>query len=459
MAKNDRLTRDKMKLSLFASHYHLAGWRHPNAYSNMSSDIQPWIDVAQKLERAKFDMLFVADAASLSYFDTPQAFERSSGGGRFAPIVLCSALAMVTTHLGLVSTMSTSYAQPYDVARELASLDLLSKGRAGWNVVTGSVAADAKQYGDAEAVRRPERYARGEEFVDVALALWGSIEPGAFPQNRETGIFADLKKVHAIAHHGKYYSVSGPLSVSPSPQGRPVLVQAGQSQDGRDFASRIAEVIFTAWSEFDMAKRFYDDIKSRAAARGRDPGSIKILPGVRIIVGRTAAEAREKEEYLNSLLDMELCRRRAVSSIAEGGAGIDLGKYPLDTPFSDLPDEVTKSVKGRAENHLAMALKYNLTLRDIIIRAATNNAHFTVSGTASDIVDQMEYWFEGGAADGFNVMCGYLPDSLDDVIEFVIPELQRRGLFRHEYEGRTLRENLGVPMAAIPPQTDSALQA
>ena len=459
MAAINRDARENMKLSLFASHYHLAGWRHPRAYSDMSSDIAPWVEIAQKLERARFDMLFIADAASLNYFDTPQAFERSAGGGRFAPIVLCSALAMATKHLGLVSTMSTSYAQPYDTARELASLDLLSKGRAGWNVVTGAVSADARQYGDEEQVRRPERYARGEEFVDVALALWNSIEPGAFPQNRETGIFADITKVHKIDHRGKYYSVSGPLSVSPSPQGRPVLVQAGQSQDGREFASRIAEVIFTAWSEFDMAKRFYDDIKSRAAARGRDPRYLKILPGVRIIVGRTAAEAREKEEYLNSLLDIELCRRRAVSGIVDGGAGIDLSKYPLDAPFPDLPTEVRAVFKGRAENHLAMARKYNLTLRDILIRSATTNMHFTVSGTPADIVDQLEYWFEGGAADGFNVMCGYLPDSLDDVIEFVIPELQRRGLFRREYEGNTLRENLGIPLAAIPPQTQSTCVA
>jgi alkanesulfonate monooxygenase SsuD/methylene tetrahydromethanopterin reductase-like flavin-dependent oxidoreductase (luciferase family) len=255
----------------------------------------------------------------------------------------------------------------------------------------------------------------------------------------------------------KYYSVAGPLTVSPSQQGRPVLVQAGQSQEGREFAARIAEVIFTAWTEFDMAKRFYSDMKSRAAAKNRDPNSIKILPGERIILGRTAAEAEEKKAYLDSLLDIDVCIERAVSGIADGNTGIDLSKYPLDAPFPDLPDEVTSILSGRSENHIAKARKYNLTLRDVVILSATTNMHFTVRRTASDIADQLEHWFENGAADGFNIMCSYLPDSLDDLIELVIPELQRRGLFRCEYEGATLRENLGIPLATIPPQAQPAL--
>jgi FMN-dependent oxidoreductase (nitrilotriacetate monooxygenase family) len=358
---------------------------------------------------------------------------------------------MATSHLGLVSTVATSYKAPYDVAREVASLDLVSQGRAGWNVVTGVNAADAAQYGGAGYDRRAERYARGEEFVDVVLALWASIAPGAFPADKDSGLHADLSKIHAVDHHGKYYSVAGPLTVSPSRQGRPVLVQAGQSEDGREFAARIAEVIFTAWTEFDMAKRFYTDMKSRAAAKNRDPDAIKILPGARIILGRTAAEAEEKEAFLDSLLDIDVCIERAVSGLADGNRGIDLSKYPLDAPFPDLPEEVTSILSGRSENHIAMARKYNLTLRDIVIRSATTNMHFTVRGSPADIADQLEQWFEGGAADGFNVMCSYLPDSLDDFIELVIPELQRRGLFRREYEGTTLRENLGIGLAPIPP--------
>ena len=440
----------QMKLGLFANHYHMAGWRHPNAYSNMKTDVSAWVDVARKLEQSRFDFLFFADAVSMGYFDDPLAFVKCPFGGGFEPTSLCAALSMTTTHLGLIATASTSYSQPYDVARKFASLDMLSGGRSGWNVVTSIVASDARQYGEKDLIHRDERYARAEEYVDVVLALWDSIEPGAYPADRESGDYADLGKIHRIDHRGKYFSVEGPLSTSPSPQGRPILVQAGQSQDGREFASRIADVIFTAWTEFDMAKRFYGDMRSRAEAKGRDPDTMKILPGVRIIPGRTAAEVEEKEAYLNSLLDMDLARRRALSGIADGGAGIGLGKYPLDAPFPDLPGEVTTLLSGRSENHLAIARKYNLTLRDILIRSATSNMHFTVKGTASDIVDQLEHWFHGGAADGFNVMCGFLPDSLDDVIELVVPELRRRGLFRQEYEGTTLRENLGIPLNLVP---------
>jgi FMN-dependent oxidoreductase (nitrilotriacetate monooxygenase family) len=421
----------------------------------MSTDVAPWVELAQKLERAKFDALFIADSASLAFLDNPKVFERSPFGTKIEPLLLCSALAMATKHLGLVSTVATSYKAPYDVAREVASLDLVSKGRAGWNVVTGVNAADAAQYGGEGYGRRADRYARGEEFVDVVLALWASIEPGAFPADKVSGLHADLSKIHAVNHHGKYYSVAGPLTVSPSPQGRPVLVQAGQSEEGRAFASRIAEVIFTAWTEFDMAKRFYTDMKSRAAALGRDPDAIKILPGARIILGRTAKEAEEKEAFLDSLLDIDVCIERAVSGLADGNRGIDLRKYPLDAPFPDLPEEVTSILSGRSANHLAMARKYNLTLRDIVIRSATTNMHFTLRGSPIDIADQLEQWFEGGAADGFNIMCSHLPDSLDDFIELVIPELRRRGLFRREYEGTTLRENLGIPLAAIPPQPQS----
>ena len=456
MAGTGQQPQRQMKLSLFAGHYHMAGWRHPKAYRDMSTNVASWVEIAQKLERAKFDALFIADSASLAFFDNPKVFERSPFGSKIEPLLLCSALAMATKHLGLVSTVATSYKSPFDVAREVASLDLVSNGRAGWNVVTGVSAADAAQYGSDEYGRRAERYARGEEFVDVVLALWASIEPGAFPADKESGLHAALGKIHRVDHRGKYYSVAGPLTTSPSPQGRPLLVQAGQSAEGREFAARIAEVIFTAWTEFDMAKRFYSDMKSRAAARNRDPDSIKILPGARIILGRTAAEAEEKEAFLDSLLDIDVCIERAISGIADGNTGIDLRNYPLDAPFPDLPEEVTSILSGRSENHLAMARKYNLTLRDIVIRSATTNMHFTVRGSPKDIVDQLEHWFEDGAADGFNIMCSYLPDSLDDFIELVIPELQRRGLFRREYEGTTLRENLGIPIAAIPPKTQPA---
>jgi len=447
-----------MKLGLFANHYHMAGWRHPNAY-DLKGDVWGWVKVAQKLEAAKFDFLFFPDAVSMGYLDDPVAFNASSFSGAFEKTSLIAALSMVTKTLGLIQTSSTSFSNPYDMARVAASLDTISQGRTGWNVVTSNVASDALQYGDRPLTDRTERYARAEEYLDVVLALWGSVEPDAYPMNRQTGQYADISKVHKINHHGTFFSVEGPLTANPSPQGRPVIVQAGQSHDGREFAARVAEVVFTAWSEFDMAKDFYDDVKSRVVAKGRDPAALAILPGARIILGRTREEAEEKEAYLNSMLNMDMCLRRAVSGLTDGGTGIDLSRYPLDGPVPDLSNEQGVRLSGKAANHLEVARRQNLTLREFAIKTATSNVHFTASGTASDIADKMEAWFTGGACDGFNVMCAFLPDSLDDFNELVIPELQRRGLFRTEYEGKTLRENLGIPLRPVPARITPVLAA
>ena len=448
----------QMKLSAFASgtgNYHVAGWRHPDSYVDTTSNFQRWIEHARKLEAAKFDMMFIADSASPTFYDEdPELFARTPLADRFEPITWLSALATVTTHLGLAATLATSYKPPYDVARQMASLDLLSGGRAAWNIVTGVDAGDASQYGDEEFIKLGKRYERGEEFTDVVLALWNSIEPDAYLRDKQSGIYADPTKIHQINHKGKYYSVRGPLSVGPSPQGRPILVQAGQSEEGRALASRVAEVIFTAWSAFDMAKKYYDDIKSRAAARSRNPAGIKILPGVRISVGRTEAEANEKEDYLNSLIDLKPALARLMMGLCDGNRGIDLTKYDLDKPFPELPPDVALS--GRSANHIAVAIREQLTLREVLIRSSNSNMHFTVKGTPSHVVDQLEYWFKNGAADGFNILGGYIPGSFDDIIELVLPELRRRGLFRTEYAGTTLRENLGVPLDPVPTQTSAA---
>ena len=444
----------QMKLSVFASgtgNYHVAGWRHPESYIDTTSNFTHWIEHARKLEAAKFDMLFVADSVSPSFFNEPrEIFARTPLADRFEPVTWLSGLATVTKHLGLAATLTTSYKQPYEVARQMGSLDVMSGGRAGWNIVTGADAADAAQFGDSDYARVADRYARGEEFVDVVLALWNSVAPDAFRRDKQSGIYTDPDKIHAINHKGKYYSVKGPLSIGPSPQGRPVLVQAGQSEEGRALASRVAEVIFTAWGTFDLAKKFYDDIKSRAAARNRNPDGIKVLPGVRITVGRTEAEANEKENYLNSLIDLVPSMARLNMSITDGSRGIDLSGYPLDEPFPELPAGI--ALKGRAANLIAVARQENLTLRQVLIRSSNSNLHFTVKGTPTQVVDQLEHWFRNGAADGFNVLCGYMPGSIDDIIEMVLPELRRRGLFRTEYEGITLRENLGVPLDPIPAQ-------
>jgi len=444
----------QMKLSVFAcgiGHYHIAGWRHPEGYPDLSTNIWRWVELVKKAEDAKFDFLFVPDVAGASFFDTPDIFERSPLSDRIEPMTLLSALAMVTKHLGLVSTMATSYKPPYDVARQMASLDLISGGRSGWNIVTGTDSLDAAQYGDDGFGQRNERYARGEEFADVVVALWESVQQGAFPRDRASGVYANLEKIHTIDHKGKYYSVKGPLSIDRSPQGRPILVQAGQSEEGRTFAARVAEVIFTAWSEFEMGRKFYTDMKSRAAAMNRNPDCLKVMPGVRIIVGKTESEANEKEKQLDSLIDLKLAMGKLVMGLSDSTRGIDLSKYPLDEPFPDLSkDPAVGPLSGRSANHLEMARKHNLTLREVLIRSSNSNMHFTVKGTPTQVVDQLEHWFKDGAADGFNILSGYMPGSLDDVITFVLPELRRRGLFRTEYEGRTLRENLGISLDPIP---------
>jgi FMN-dependent oxidoreductase (nitrilotriacetate monooxygenase family) len=441
-----------MKLSSFAAgtgNYHVAGWRHPQSYTDTTTNFDRWIAHARKLEHAKFDMLFIADSIGPSFFhEPPEIFARSPLADRFEPVTWLAGLATVTQHIGLAATVTTSYTQPYDVARQMASLDMMSRGRAGWNIVTGADAHDAAQYGDTAYERIADRYARGEEFVDVVLALWNSVQPDAFPRNKASGLYADPGRIHAINHKGRYYSVKGPLSIGPSPQGRPVLVQAGQSAEGRALTSRVAEVVFTAWGTFDLAKKYYDDIKGRAAALNRNPDGIKILPGVRITVGRSEAEAHEKEDYINSLIDLVPSMARLNMSLADGSRGIDVSRFPLDEPFPEMPPGAV--LKGRAANLIEMARREKLTLRQVLIRSSNSNLHFTVKGTAAQIVDQMEHWFKNGACDGFNILGGYMPGTIDDIIALVLPELRRRGLFRTAYEGRTLRENLGIPLDPIP---------
>jgi FMN-dependent oxidoreductase (nitrilotriacetate monooxygenase family) len=455
MANSDSNLPRLMKLAVLTrgnSNYHAGGWRLPDSYADAGSNFERWVELARKIESAKFDMLFVADAIGPLEFDRHHVFARSPNADRLEPLTLLSALSAVTKRLGLAATVATSYKPPYDLARQVASLDLISHGRAGWNIVTGVIPADAAQYGDEGHAPPAERYVRGEEYVDVVTALWASVEPDAFPRNKESGIYADPDKVHFINHKGKYYSVKGPLSVGPSPQGRPILIQAGQSDDGRALSSRVADVIFTAHSSFERAREFYSDVKQRAAAFGRDPEAVKILPGVMIIVGRTAKEAEEKQAQLNSWIDIVA----GLARMQVGLPGIDLAQYPLDEPFPELPPAAMAS---RGINYVDMARRENLTLRQVVLRGAASNAHWIIKGTAVQIVDQLEHWFTGRAADGFNLLCSSLPAAIDDIIELVLPELRCRNLFRTEYEGRTLRENLGIPVAPIPRQRQNSAES
>jgi FMN-dependent oxidoreductase (nitrilotriacetate monooxygenase family) len=439
------MAKRQMRLSAFtpASSYHQAGWRHPNADLTVYDDFSRWVTIAKKLEAAKFDMIFIADTASPSKADQPEVFARLAGGDQFEPMTLLAALSGHTTHLGLAGTIPTSYRPPYDAARELLSLDRISRGRAGWNIVTGISPDDGAQYADQIHPPQSERYLRGEEFVDVVLKLWASIEPGAYPRNKQTGVFKDVEKIHLINHVGKYYNVRGPLTGTASPQGRPVTVQAGQSEDGRALAARVAEAVFTAQSTFEQAKAFRDDIRSRAAAFGRNPDHLKLLPGVIMVVGESRQEAEDKWAEMDSLLDT----KAAMAALQLNLKGVDLSAYALDEPFPEVPAE---AVISRGSTLVEAARRENLTLRQVLIRSAGANAHFTLKGTAKDVADELQHWFEGGACDGFNVQTAVSPVSLDDILEKIVPELQHRGLFRTEYEFTTLRENLGIPADPIP---------
>lgn len=443
------MNKRQIKLSAFCAgsgSYHQAGWRHPASNPHYGSDFSLWIDIARKLEAAKFDMLFVADLISPASAAQPELFPYSSDANRFEPMTWLAGLIAHTTHLGLAATIATSYRPPYDVAREVASLDLMSGGRAAWNIVTGISPEDATQYADQQFPPPEERYARGEEFVDIVLKLWASVERGAYPCDKQTGVYTDQSKVHLINHVGRYFRVRGPLNVAPSPQGRPLLVQAGQSEEGRRLASRVGEAVFTAQATFEQAKAFYDDIRGRAATRGRNPDHVKIMPGCMIIVGDSRQEAEDKWGEINERVDL----RPAMTRLQMALKFIDLTAYPLDGPFPELPPE---AVVSRGINHLEAAKREGLTLREVLIRSSGSNAHFTCKGTGKDVVDQLQHWFEDGACDGFNLLTAVMPASLDDMIQTVVPELRHRGLFRTDYEGTTLRENLGIPTDSIPLQS------
>lgn len=433
---------DKLKLAVFMmgdSNYHVGGWRHPDAAADAAVDFNRWRQFARILEDAKFDMLFLADSPGIPGFDNKEALRGSSKSERFEPFTLLSALATVTERLGLAATGTTTYSEPYNLARITASVDLLSGGRAAWNVVTGGSADDARHFGLDKPVPSQERYARGEEFVDVVLALWDSVEPEAFPRDKAAGVYTDPSRLHAIDHVGKHYSVRGPLSISPSPQGRPILVQAGQSEEGRELAARIADVVFGATFSLEAGKAFYADIKRRAERKGRNPDHIKIMPGVSITVGVDEADILEKETRLHAFIDLDV----AMAQLSQYLGGQDLSNHALDDPA---PEFVANDARvSAASSFNAISRGGGLTLRELALRVASSRFHLALRGTPVQVADVMEQWFREGAADGFNLLPNIVPGSITDVVELVLPELRRRGLFREEYEGATLRENLGLP--------------
>ncbi len=418
---------------------HVAAWRHPGAYKESGTVFAHAVDIARTAERGKFDLLFLADSAAVSVFGSPEAKGRMGKTVKFEPITLLSALAAVTQNLGFVATCTSTYNAPYTLARQFASLDQISGGRGGWNLVTSNNEAEAFNHGRDAHVAHADRYDRAAEFAEVVLGLWDSWDEDAFIRDQESGVYFDPAKMHTLNHKGQHFQVRGPLNVARSPQGRPVLVQAGASDTGRDLAARLAEVVFTAQTTFEQAREFYGDVTNRLPRFGRTQQEMKILPGIYPVVGRTEAEAKEKFDVLQSLIHPSVGL-----SVLEHTIGVpNLSQYPLHGPVPDMGD--TNGPLSRQRLLLEAARRDNLTLWELCLLNAGPRGHLLTIGTPEQIADVMEHWFRNGACDGFNVMPAWLPGSLNDFVDMVIPELQRRGLFRTEYEGTTLRENLGLP--------------
>src|SRR5271156_6360134 len=415
---------------------HTAWWRYPGAYPDANFNFRHIARFAQTLERGKFDAFFMAD--HLALLNMPMnALKRSATTTSFDPLTLLPALAVVTEHLGLIATASTTYNAPYHVARKFASLDHISGGRAGWNVVTSANPDEAMNFGLEEHVEHAERYRRAREFFDVVTGLWDSWADDAFIRNVETGEYFDPEKLHVLNHHGEFLKVRGPLNIARPVQGWPVIVQAGASDAGRQIAAETAEVIFAAGGALEPAKAFYADVKGRMESLGRPREHLKVLPGAFVVVGDTVEEARAKRMRLDSLVHYD----SAIASLSIM-LGHDASKFDPDGVLPPIP-ESNASKSGR-DRLVELAQRENLTVRQLAQRVGGFGGLAFV-GTPATIADQMEEWLFTDACDGFNILFPYLPAGLDDFVDRVVPELQRRGIYRSEYEGVTLRENLGPP--------------
>jgi FMN-dependent oxidoreductase (nitrilotriacetate monooxygenase family) len=430
---------EKMHFCAFimATGHHIASWRYPGVPLENGTNFQYWANLARIAERGKLDAIFLYDGAAISNIPlAPMA--HTDRATFFDPMTLLPALAMVTSKIGLVSTSSTTYDQPFYVARRYLSLDHLSGGRAGWNMVTGVNVREALNFGTA-AMAHDERYVRAREFAEVVLALWDSWADDAFIMDKESSHFFDPAKVQSLDHTGKYFTCAGPMCVARSPQGRPVMVQAGGSEPGKELAAETAEMVYTVQSDFETGREFYADLKGRMAKFGREPHELKVMPGVYTIVGRSEQEAEDIYGELRELVDEEVAK--ATLGLCLGGA--DLSLLPFDGP---VPTGLsTNAGTTHLKTMIKIAQDRNLSLRELAMDVAAGGyGHWTVRGTPKQIADQLEERFRGGAADGFNLMPATLPGGLEDFIDLVLPELRRRGLFRTEYDGSTLRDHLGL---------------
>ena len=433
------MAKKKMSLSAFMfadANYSRVGWRHPDAVADAGLVFDRWVEFARLLEAARFDMLFVADQLSAPGAEDRETFCRTAWIAGFEPLTMLSALSQVTKRLGLAATVNTTWTEPYLTARMLASLDRISGGRAGWNLVTGRNPEDALNFSKEHHVEHGERYAMAQEYLDVCRGLWDSFDDDAFLLDKETGQFVDPEKLHALNHQGKYFSVAGPLNVARPPQGNPVVIQAGMSEPAREMAARGADCVFCAHADIESAREFYADVKGRLSKFGRGPDDLRILPGVSVYVAETQAEAEAKFDLLLSRTPVEFAIRQA-------GAIMEMD-FTGHAPDGPIPELAPNTAFVDPETVVRDARSKGLTLGQWALRFTASKSHFTLVGTPVQIADSLQSWFEGAAADGFNLLPPHVPGSLEDFCGLVLPELRRRRLFREEYEGDTLRDHLGL---------------
>jgi FMN-dependent oxidoreductase (nitrilotriacetate monooxygenase family) len=427
-----------LNLFIHSRGHHEASWRHPASSPLALTDIRYYQDLAQRAEAGLFDSIFLADQLALGN-DASQAARTW-----LEPVTVLAAVAVATRRIGLIATCSTTYTEPFNLARQFGSLDHISNGRVGWNIVTSWLATAADNFGGGGQLSHEERYVRAEEYMAVVEALWDSWAEDAVIDDRDGGRYAKPDRIRPINHKGAYYKVAGPLNLPRTPQGRPVFVQAGSSDTGRRFAARHAEAVFTAHLEKATAQAFYADLKALTTAEGRSPEQVLILPGLSPMIGSTEAEAQRLARETDELSDPEVGRKRLSGRFG----GHDFSHLPLDRPLSpeDFPaPSSVEAARSRTEVILSLVRREKPTLRQLLGTLAGARGHFVFAGTPEQVADLIEDWFTDGAADGFNIMPPLLPSMLDVFSAEVIPLLQQRGLFRTTYAGTTLREHYGLP--------------
>jgi N-acetyl-S-(2-succino)cysteine monooxygenase len=417
--------------------HHIAAWRHPGSRASGHIDFQHYFELARMAERGKFDTIFIADSPGVRDWPLETTSRVDLYVAPFEPLTLLSALAPLTNRIGLSATVTTTYNEPFHVARKLASLDHISGGRAGWNLVTSVNSAEAYNFGHTVHPLHDERYRRAREFAKVVRGLWDSWADDAFVYNREAGRYFEPDRVHVLAHEGQYFRVRGPLNVPRAPQGHPIVIEAGSSEPGKALAAENADVVFTNQSSLASAQAFFTDLKSRLGQHGRTPDDVKILPGLFPVIGRTRQEAQDKFDELQALVHPDV----GMKLLSEMLGGVDLSGHAVDGPLPSIADS---NYSKTALHQIQAMAQSGLTIRELYLRLASGRGHLQIIGTARDIADQMEEWFLKEGCDGFNVMPPCLPGDLAAFVDQVVPELQHRGLFRQDYDGKTLRENLGL---------------